>query len=201
MSPAELRPIRADRASESAPAEVERLAGGAPLGESTSDHHDRPVPIADAVKVVAWLSLAAGAIHAVAMVDHFSHWWAYGLFFLALTYGQVLWGVAVLRKRAPDRILILGAQANLAICAVWLVSRTIGVPIGPEAPGPEPVGIMDVAATMDQVVLAAYVALIVRPALRSVRGLRSLVGVHRVRIGMMLCSMSVFASLLGGHQH
>ena len=43
---------------------------------------DRPAPIADAVKIVAWLSIAAGAIHAIAMIDHFSHWWLYGVFFL-----------------------------------------------------------------------------------------------------------------------
>ena len=61
---------------------------------------------------------------------------------------------------------------------------------------------MDVAATVDQLVLVAYVAVILRPDLRTVRGLRALLGVHRIRIGMMLCSASVFAALLGGgHAH
>ena len=60
---------------------------------------------------------------------------------------------------------------------------------------------MDVAATLDQLILVAYVALIVRPALRAVRGLRTLLGAHRIRIGMMLCSASFFAALLGGHAH
>jgi predicted branched-subunit amino acid permease len=162
---------------------------------------ERPAAVADAVRIVAWLSISAGAIHAVAMVDHFSHWWLYGVFFLVLTYGQVLWGVALLRKPPTDRNLTIGALANLAIVAVWLVSRTIGVPAGPEAGSPEPVGIMDVAATLDQLVLVTFVALIVRPELRAIRGLRALLGVHRIRIGMMLCSVSVFASLLGGHSH
>jgi hypothetical protein len=162
---------------------------------------DRPAAVADAVKIVAWLSLAAGAIHAIAMVDHFSHWWLYGVFFLALTYGQVLWGIALLRKPATDRNLRIGAYANLAIVAVWLYSRTIGVPIGPQAGRPEAVGIMDVAATLDQLVLAAYVAVVVRPDLRVARGLKTLLGVHRIRLGMMLSSASVFAALLGGHHH
>jgi hypothetical protein len=162
---------------------------------------DRPAAVADAVRIVAWLSLAAGAIHAIATIDHFSHWWLYGAFFLALTYGQVLWGVALLRKPVSERVLRIGARANLAICAVWLYSRTVGVPIGPEAGSPEPVGSMDVAATLDQLVLALYVALVVRPDLRAVRGLRTLIGVHRIRIGMMLASATVFAALLGGHAH
>jgi hypothetical protein len=186
------RPARATAASAAAAARVP--APGAPAA-------DRPVEIADAVRIVAWLSLSAGTIHAIAMIDHFSHWWLYGVFFLVLTYGQILWGVALLRKPASDRSLKIGALANLAICWVWLYSRTIGVPIGPEGGSPEPVGVGDVAATLDQLVLAAYVALILRPELRTVRGLRTLIGVHRVRFAMMLCSVGVFAAMLGGHPH
>ncbi len=162
---------------------------------------DRPAPIADGAKVVAWLSITAGAIHAIAAIDHFSHWWLYGVFFLVLTYGQVLWGISLLRKTPSDRTLTIGAKANLAIVGVWLFSRTIGVPLGPEGGSAEPVGVMDVAVTLDQLILVAYVALIVRPAIRTTRGLRVLLGVHRVRIGMMLCSASFFAALLGGHSH
>ena len=150
---------------------------------------------------MAWLSIAAGAIHAIAAIDHFSHWWLYGVFFLVLTYGQVLWGISLLRKTPSDRTLTIGAKANLAIVGVWLFSRTIGVPLGPESGSAEPVGVMDVAVTLDQLMLVAYVALIVRPATRTTRGLRVLLGAHRIRIGMMLCSASFFAALLGGHSH
>jgi hypothetical protein len=183
----------APRASGSRPAPRDAPATGAA--------GDRPAVVADGLKVAAWLSIAAGAIHAIAMVDHFSHWWLYGAFFLGLTYGQVLWGVAALRAAPSIRSLATAAYLNLAIVGVWLVSRTLGVPVGPDAGTTEPVGIMDVAATLDQLVLAAYVAVIIRPDLRARRGLRTLLGVHRVRFGMMLCSASVFAALLGGHSH
>ncbi len=161
----------------------------------------RPAAVRDAVKIVGWLSIAAGAIHGIAMIDHFTHWWLYGAFFLALTYGQVLWGVAVLRKPPSDRSLVIAAGANLAIVAVWLFSRTIGIPVGPYAGQPERVGVMDVAATVDQLVLAAYVAIVVRPDLRALRGIKALIGRHRVRIGMMLCSASFFAGMLGAGSH
>jgi hypothetical protein len=161
----------------------------------------RCTQLAEAVRIVGWLSLAAGVIHAVAAIDHFDHYWLYGVFFLALTYGQVLWGIALLRGRVDDRGMTIGALANLAIVAVWLYSRTIGVPIGPEAGRPEAVGVMDVAATLDQLVLAAYVAAIVRPQLRDVRAFRALIGRHRVRFAMALGTASVFATLFGHHHH
>ncbi len=192
--PAELRPRPRPTGGARHVAARRPARTGAPPAE-------RPAVVADAVKIVAWLSLAAGVIHAVAMIDHFSHWWLYGLFFMVLTYGQVLWGAGLLRKPATDRNLRFAAYANLAIVAVWIYSRSIGVPIGPEAGSPEPVGVMDVAAALDEIALAVYVAVIVRPELRIVRGLRTLLGVHRIRLGMMLCSATVFAALLGGHAH
>ncbi|MBA3747056.1 MAG: hypothetical protein H0W96_06125 [Solirubrobacterales bacterium] len=161
----------------------------------------RTPEIADAVRIVAGVSIAAGLIHAIASIDHFTHWWAYGVFFLLLTYGQVLWGVALLRRPAGDRTLRNGALANIAIVVVWLYSRTIGLPLGPEAGHRQPVGVMDVAASLDQLVLAAYVAAILTPRLRAVRGFSALLGRHRVRIGMALSSATFFAALLGGHQH
>jgi hypothetical protein len=161
----------------------------------------RPAVIADAVRIVAWLSIAAGAIHAVAMVDHFGHYWLYGVFFLVLTYGQVLWGIGALRKPSDARSLRMAAFANLAICAVWLVSRTVGIPFGRYAWQPEAIGVADIGATLDQIVLAAYVAVILRPQLRDIRGFRTLIGRHRMRLGMALCSATVFAALLGAHHH
>lgn len=160
----------------------------------------RAAQFADALRIAAWLSIAAGLIHAIAMIDHFSHYWLFGVFFLVLTYGQVLWGIALLRGRATDRMLRSGALANLAIVAIWLVSRTAGLPFGPNAGDPEAVGPMDVAATLDQLVLVSYVALLLVPKLRD-GGLRALIGRHRMRCGIMLCSASVFTAMLGGHQH
>jgi hypothetical protein len=160
----------------------------------------RAAQLADALRIAAWLSIAAGLIHAIAMIDHFSHYWLFGVFFLVLTYGQVLWGIALLRGRATEQMLRSGVLANLAIVAIWLVSRTAGLPFGPNAGDPEAVGPMDVAATLDQLVLVSYVALLLVPELRDGR-LRALIGCHRMRFGIMLCSASVFTAMLGGHQH
>ena len=98
------------------------------------------------------------------MIDHFTHYWLYGVFFLALTYVQVLWGAGVLRRAPTARVLRIGAYANLALVALWLATRTVGVPFGPEAGDPEPVGSMDIAAVIVELALVAYVGVIVRGA-------------------------------------
>jgi hypothetical protein len=155
----------------------------------------------ECIRIAAGLSLAAGAVHAIATVDHFSHYWVYGVFFMLVTYGQVLWGVALWRNRASARTLTIGAYANLAIVAVWLGSRIVGIPFGPYAFDAEPVAMADAAATIDELLIAAYVGLILHPRLRGVRGLRVLHGPFRVHIGMMVVSASLFAGMFGGHAH
>lgn len=147
------------------------------------------------------LSIAAGVIHAVAMVDHFSHWWAYGVFFLVITYAQVLWGIWMYRHPHDRRVLVAGAVGNLLIVGVWIVSRTVGVPIGPDTWNPERVGAMDIMASLDQIVLALIVVTLVAPAGRLGRRLGWLAGAQAMRLGIMLCSASFFAILLGAHHH
>lgn len=176
-------------------------AGPAPAGAGEAGG-DRPSVIADGVRIVAWLSITAGLIHALAMVDHFAHYWLYGVFFLGLTYTQVLWGAGILRRAPTARVLRIGAWANLALVALWLLTRTVGVPFGPEAGDPEPIGSMDIAAVVVELALVAYVGVILVARLRTRRGLRALLGAHRVRIGIALCSACFFAALLGGgHTH
>lgn len=186
-------PPPATAAAESAPAAAP--SGGADLAQPGG------ASVGDGIRIAAGLSVSAGVVHAIATVDHFSHYWLYGVFFMVVTYGQVLWGIALWRNRAGARAMRIGAYANLAIVAVWVLSRTVGVPAGPYTWDAEPIGLADGAATINQLLLAAYVAVILRPELRVVRGLRVLLGAHRVRIGMMICSASVFAGMLGGHQH
>jgi hypothetical protein len=64
--------------------------------------------------------------------------------------------------------LIWGAGANAAIAAIWVTSRTVGLPIGPQPWVAEPVGVVDAIAVVAEsiVVLAAScVALAARSSL------------------------------------
>lgn len=151
------------------------------------------------------ISVAAGIIHAVAMVDHFGHSRLYGAFFLFVTYFQVLWAIWVYRRPGDRRLLLSGAIVSIAICAVWLVSRTTGIPFGPEAWKPERIGAMDIVATLDQLVLASLATTILARDGQLTGGvarrLTWLAGAPAVRLGFMLCSASLFSILLGSHHH
>jgi hypothetical protein len=91
-------------------------------------------------------SIAAGVIHAAAAAGHSSEDPLLGAAFVAVALFQVTWAVPA--TVGPDHgVLPLGAAVNAAIVVGWLVSRTVGLPIGPHAWVPEAPGALDVAAT------------------------------------------------------
>lgn len=147
------------------------------------------------------LSGSAGLIHARALFDHASHYWLFGVFFGALTYGQTLWAVWMYRRPDDERPLLPAAVASLAVVAIWVVSRTVGLPIGPWAGRPEPFGIEDITASLDELVLAALIIAMLRPDRRLAARLAWLNGGNCARVGSMLCSLSLLAALFGHHTH
>jgi len=179
---------------------VQEQAPRRPQGAPRSQQ-DNPRARSQTVVVACAISAAAGVIHAVAMVDHFDHHWLYGVFFLAVTYFQVLWAIWIYRHPGDRRVLAIGAIVSVAIVAVWLVSRTIGIPFGPDAGDPESIGAMDAVATLDQLALAGLVLTILKPYGRFGRRMTGITGATAVRLAVMLCSASLFAMLLGSHTH
>lgn len=115
----------------------------------------------------AALPLAGAAIHLWVLPAHAQAWWVFGTFFALAALAQLLTVVIVLRW--PEPPLILAALATqVGIILVWMISRTSGLPIGPpvvdmtagladpnrggygpHTPGyPEPVGLLDTASTV-----------------------------------------------------
>jgi putative NADH-flavin reductase len=56
--------------------------------------------------------------------------------------------------RPSRRLLVVGAVGNLAIVALWGVTRTVGIPIGPTPWRPEAVGTADALAVQLELALA-----------------------------------------------
>jgi hypothetical protein len=107
-----------------------------------------------ATATVALFSAAAGFIHAVVTPDHFGEGLAVGLFMLAVTVGQMAVVVAALNR--PSRVLwTAAAVANTLVLAIWALSRTTGLPIGPEPWTPEAVGLLDLACAAYEVAIVA----------------------------------------------
>ena len=94
----------------------------------------------------AALSLGAAAIHYAVTPEHFAEWWAFGVFFAAISWFQALWAVGYALR--PTNTL-----AWLAIVVMWMWSRTLGVPLGPEAGTVEAVGLRDALATLFELAL------------------------------------------------
>jgi hypothetical protein len=103
------------------------------------------------------LAWGAAAIHLQAAVEHVDEYVPYAVCFLLLALAQLLWGFAI--GRAPTRrLLAAGALGSLMVVALWVVSRTSGLPVGPETWEPERVGALDSLASADEVLLALIVA-------------------------------------------
>jgi hypothetical protein len=100
--------------------------------------------------LAAALSLLAALIHLWVTPEHLEEWWGYGAFFLIAALAQGLYGAALLRW--PSRpLLLLGIGGNLAIIALYVVTRTAGIPLfGPHAGEVEAVGIIDLCATTSE---------------------------------------------------
>jgi len=106
-------------------------------------------------------------VHGSVIATHVREWWLFGVFFIIVTPLQVLWAVLAVRSPADRRLLLMGAAGNLAIVLVWLVSRLVGLPFGPETFQPEAIGAKDLLATYDELAVVLLVGLLL--AGRSVR--------------------------------
>ena len=92
-------------------------------------------------------SMAAGLIHAAVISEHVEEAWVFGAFFAVTATFQVVWAFVLLRR--PSRgVHVTGALANGAIVGTWLLSRTLGVPVGPEPWTAEPAATADLAASV-----------------------------------------------------
>ena len=101
----------------------------------------------------AVFTLGAGAIHLTVMPQHFQEYPPFGVFFLLSGLAQV--GLAAALLFSTGRLMAIGGAAgNLAVVALWLVSRTVGLPIGDDPWHPETVGVADAGATILELMTA-----------------------------------------------
>lgn len=105
----------------------------------------------------AFASAGAAAVHVAVTPDHLREWLPSGLFFIAVGSFQLAWAVAALAvPRRP--LLYAGAALNAVSVLVWAVSRTTGIPMGPQAGVPEAVSRVDLlAVVLESVVCVAAI--------------------------------------------
>jgi hypothetical protein len=114
---------------------------------------------------LAALSVGAAAIHFAVVFEHFAEYALYGVFFLVISWAQVIWPAVLLWR--PSRLwLWLGIVGNAIVIAVYVASRTVGLPFGPDLHNAESVGALDVVScVLEFAIIVACAALLWRPSL------------------------------------
>lgn len=106
----------------------------------------------------AMFSLVSALIHLWATPEHFnSSWWGYGAFFVATALAQGVFAIAVLRWPGT-LVYVAGILGNLSIIAMYVVTRTSGIPIGPETGMIEDPGVLDMTSMVAQVGIVIVLA-------------------------------------------
>jgi hypothetical protein len=143
--------------------------------------------------------IGAAVVHFAYAPVHIDEDALHGVFFLAVAWAQLTLAFALARWREARWPWLAAVGVNAAVAAVWVISRTAGVP-GSDA---EPVGFPDALATGLEVVAVAGALLALRPAVatRPVARLHPVLGGVAALALMGVVSASVTPSLAGEHNH
>ncbi|HJP66199.1 MAG TPA: hypothetical protein VKA30_07845 [Actinomycetota bacterium] len=101
---------------------------------------------------LALLSVGAAIIHFAVIEQHFAEYWLYGAFFIAVGVFELAWAVAVVAAPAPV-LYWVGALVNALTVAAYVITRTVGLLIGPSASETELIGFGDLVATVFEGIL------------------------------------------------
>ena len=157
--------------------------------------------VPDAARMLAAVAmLGAAIIHFAFAPDHLEEQTSHGVFFLVVGWAQLFGAAALAFSWRPGRAWLLGTAAvNGGVAALWLLTRTAGLP-GEDS---EPVGFPDSLATGLEVI-AAVCAVAVALGWLAGRTLRqpslAITGLPAVAM-VAVVTASVVPSLGGGHAH
>ncbi|HEX7355031.1 MAG TPA: hypothetical protein VF288_09400 [Mycobacteriales bacterium] len=117
------------------------------------------------VRALAVTALIPAVIHFAVAGEHFSEYWAFGVFMLVVAWLQLAWAIGLLVR--PSRLVIAaGGLLNAGVVAVYIVTRTAGDVVGPDPHDVEPVGFGDAFCTACEVLLVVGVAVLLVRSLR-----------------------------------
>ncbi len=142
---------------------------------------DRESRYAERLRLAAALSLGIGIVHLMLSPEYLSQWWGYGFFFMLAGLGQMTYGLLLLvlpwfyddpasflRDDPPvvRYLYVGGALGYLSVVALFIVTRTFGIPAGPQAGTVAPFSVAGFATTLAEVALAGLLLTLARAARR-----------------------------------
>jgi len=159
-------------------------------------------PIPAVYAALAVTSLATAGIHFAVMSEHFREYAAFGVFFSLVAWFQALWALGIVV--APTRpVIAVGLVVNAAVVMIWIISRTAGLPIGPESGIAEPASFLDVLSTVLEIgIVAVTAALLVRGRSAATSGARmGLLLVGGLAVALVALTTVAVASAPEEHGH
>ena len=132
--------------------------------------------------LLAGLLAGAGVIHLVMIPSHIGESWAEGIAFAVVGWAQIAAGVALLLGRGSRRLYAAVILGSAGVVALWVWSRTVGLPFGAHAGVVESVGLVDqICAALELGAVLVAGAMLFAPS--------------RLRIGMLGASVAAIAVL------
>ncbi len=132
--------------------------------------------------LLAGLLAGAGVIHLVMIPSHIGESWAEGIAFAVVGWAQIAAGVALLLGRGSRRLYTAVILGSAGVVALWVWSRTVGLPFGAHAGVVESVGLVDqICAALELGAVLVAGAMLFAPS--------------RLRIGMLGASVAAIAVL------
>lgn len=172
------------------------MAGDVPVER----HEPQTLNLTGSVLALSGLTLSAGTIHVVATAQHLDTVWTLPVFFAVVGSAQLYVAWAVYRRPDDRRVLVAAAAGSVVAGVLWLVSRTVGMPFGPES-GVSTIGVSDTIASLQEFAFAAIAVGYVRAPGRTEARLAWLGSPMGLRVTFMLLSSMLFVAALGGHKH
>ena len=109
--------------------------------------------------IAAVMASAAGVIHLAQIGPHLENGWAIAAFFGIVGIVQFVAAALLLRRPWPAPWCWMGVVGSTAVIGMWVVSRTIGGPLGPESGEAEALGAADAAASLAEAIMVVVLLL------------------------------------------
>lgn len=124
-----------------------------------------PLPADREKRLLYWaagFSTLAGLIHAWFAPEHFEEWFGYGLFFVIAAAAQLIFALLLLIRKPTSILLLAGIIGNALIITLYLLTRNLGIPLGPHAGEIEAIGTLDAIATFCEIALIICLLLLLK---------------------------------------
>jgi hypothetical protein len=133
----------------------------------------------------AFFTLGAAIIHFAVVPEHLVTYVPYGVFLFLVGLAQ-LGLVAGLLLRPSSGLLLAAGAGTLLVIAIWIASRTVGIPVGPDSELAEPIGLPDLFTSLMEYVAVVLMLLAERRLKRST----SLVMARRMIPGLFVAGLA-----------